>query len=284
MLFHASFDEAYSSRQTNAEVTIADYGTLRESWSGYALQRAGSFVPPFVVPAVDATGHTNVASDASGGVLRFWLTPYWSSESVGGKGPGTPARLVELVAADGKEAVVVWSLQLTADGSALLLFGGSDGDPAVLLRAGLAWPADLWHLVGLNYGPKGTALFVDGQLVAEGAGTLAVPPKVAALVVGSTLAGTDPAGGEFEELFVFGRPLRETAFHYDTWRGQVALGPLGTPEEDAAKRETLAKQAQEAAVERLAVETTEDAGKLPMLLEDNPPATAYSYPANSFWL
>jgi hypothetical protein len=60
-LFHENFDWAYSYGLTNAELFIANYGTLRESWSGFALQRSGT-VAPFIVPALDANGHTNIAS------------------------------------------------------------------------------------------------------------------------------------------------------------------------------------------------------------------------------
>jgi hypothetical protein len=36
-LFHESFDWAYAYGMTSTELTFANYGTLRESWSGMAL-------------------------------------------------------------------------------------------------------------------------------------------------------------------------------------------------------------------------------------------------------
>ena len=66
------------------------------SWSGYALQRTGATVVPFVVPALDSDGHTNITSD-TGGALRWWVRPYWSS----GSGTGQPATLLEMDAVSG---------------------------------------------------------------------------------------------------------------------------------------------------------------------------------------
>src|ERR1051326_630114 len=180
-LWHESFDEYYSYRMTNAQLSVPNYGELIESWSGYALQRAGSKVPPFSVPAVNSTGRTNLACDS--GVARFWLRPYWSSASLeNGAGPGVDGRLIEMLGASGSKFGDSWSLRVTPDGSVLYLVGQSDAGPALLLKAPIAWEAGYWHLVTLDYGPKGTALFLDGELSAEGAGTLPVPPSVAQVV------------------------------------------------------------------------------------------------------
>jgi len=42
---------------TNAQVSVGNY-TLVESWNGYALDRSGSSLVPFVVNGIDSTGHT----------------------------------------------------------------------------------------------------------------------------------------------------------------------------------------------------------------------------------
>jgi hypothetical protein len=69
-LYHESFDEDYSWSQTNAELTVFGLGLLDESWSGYALQRTGEAVTPFVILALNSDGSTNITSD-TGGALRF---------------------------------------------------------------------------------------------------------------------------------------------------------------------------------------------------------------------
>ena len=45
ILFHEDFDWAYYAGLTDDEVVIANYGTLRESWTGMALQRSGTVTP-----------------------------------------------------------------------------------------------------------------------------------------------------------------------------------------------------------------------------------------------
>ena len=127
VLFYEDFDWAYSVGLTNDEVVSANYGTLRESWTGMALQRSGP-VTPFIVPALGPTGHTNVASHTESAV-RFWLTPYWASPAAGGTGPGKEATLLELFATDGQDAASLWSLRTTPDGSGLRLIARGDAGP-----------------------------------------------------------------------------------------------------------------------------------------------------------
>ena len=242
LFWRAGFDEAYSYRATNAQVSVAGLGELVESWSGYALQRSGERLPPFSVPALNATRRTNIACES--GAIRFWLKPYWSSASQpGGAGPGHYARLLEFVAVGGRQTVGVWSLLVTPDGTAIHLATEADSNPISLLKAEINWQANEWHLVTLNYGQKGTALFIDGELVAEGAATAEVPPKVGAVVVGSTLRGSDAAGGEFDEVCSFARPLmqRDVEFYFGWTSKQAALGPI-TAEEEKAQREAAARR------------------------------------------
>jgi hypothetical protein len=164
-LYRASFDEAYQALGTNVTDTVTtDYGLLVSSWSGYALQRLGK-VTPFVVPALNVAGRTNVACDL--GTLSFWFKPYWSSASlVNGAGPGVNARLAEFVLVGNQESAVVWSLQSSADGSMLSLMSSDTTGAKPLLQAEIEWPAGEWRLVTLNYGAAGTELFIDGQRIA----------------------------------------------------------------------------------------------------------------------
>jgi len=198
-------------------------------------------VTPFVVPAVSATGHTNIAGDS--GAIRFWVTPYWASASVtNGAGPGVNARLLELVAVGDKDAAVAWSLQVSADGSVVSLLGEGEKEPVELLSAAIAWPANEARMVTLNYGPDGTALYLNGELAAEGQGTLALPSSLAGLIVGSTLAGTGTAGGYVDEVCSFGRPLTasEIFFYWHATADNAALGPV-TKEEEAEWAALLAR-------------------------------------------
>jgi len=91
--------------------------------------------------------------------------------------------LADLLAIGNGQAVLCWSLQLSSDGSTLSLFSQTDNGPVELLSTNIAWQAGAAYCVGLNYGTNGTALFLDGQVVAQGAATLPIPAGSAELVL-----------------------------------------------------------------------------------------------------
>src|SRR6266542_1197043 len=97
VLWHEGFDGPYYYRSTNAEVIVPDVGRFVESWSGYALQRAGSSVPRFILPAVtESPACTNISCGL--GAVRFWIKPYWSSSTLANAGgPGNYASLIDLI-------------------------------------------------------------------------------------------------------------------------------------------------------------------------------------------
>lgn len=242
LVFRADFDEPFWTRKVKPVALHPAYADLVESWSGYALRRAGKGVTPFLVPALDELGRTNISTAA--GAVRFWFQPEWASASFAqGGGPGAEARLVELSVVGEKDALPVWSLDVSPDGTMVVLTGAGDDGPAVLLQAEINWPAGRWHLVTLNYGPKGTALFIDGELAAEGGGTLAVPASVGVLSIGSTLTGDAPVQGEFDEVCAFARPLPAALgqFYYGAFSQRTALGRV-TAEEETAQRDLAQKR------------------------------------------
>lgn len=245
VLSRMDFDEPLRAGLDKAGALQAAYGDWVESGSGYALRRGAASVQPMVpylLPGVDASGRTNFAG--ADGALRFWFKPEWSSASVAnGAGPGHHARLLELTVVGAKDALVIWSLNVSPDGATLFLTGVGESGATDLLQAPLAWQAGDWHLVALNYGPKGCALFLDGEPVAVGSGVPAVPPAFATWSVGSTVTGAEAAGGEFDELTAFARPLApmHLQFHYETVGRTLALGPV-TPAEDQARRAAAVKR------------------------------------------
>jgi len=244
VIYRELFDEPIRAGISNAEVVVPNYGVLRESWSGYSLQRLGN-VTPFVIASLNETGRVQVATDNAS--VRFWFMPYWSSASTGeGQGPGVSARLLEFVAVDGKQSAVLWSLQASEDGSLIYLSGAGQDGEHLMLKAEIAWFAGEWHQIVLTYGAKGTELVLDGEKVAEGAATIVVPPKIARLVVGSSINGEESAGGEIDELFCFSKPLK-MAFHYMAFKEQAALGPVTEAELQAlAERHAKLKAQREA--------------------------------------
>ncbi|MDR3459669.1 MAG: hypothetical protein P4N60_19745 [Verrucomicrobiae bacterium] len=227
-IYSESFDEPYYAGTRDALVTVDNF-TLVEGWSGYALECSGPSVAPFFVSAMDSTGHTNITCNAAG-AIQFWFKPNWSSVSVtGGTGPGVNAALVELSAVSASQSVAVWSLQVSSDGTGMELLSGGNGiAPQLLLNAGISWQADQSHLITLDYSPNGTALFIDGTPVATGGGTLAIPPAVGELSVGSTLSGTGIADGDFDELHSYRRLLiqNDVTFYYNALASFADMGPV----------------------------------------------------------
>ncbi len=209
VLYSTTFDDAYYAGQTNSTILIPGIGTLDQSWSGYALQRMGDVIP-FIVPAVDSTGNTNVSCDTCG-AFRFWLNPYWTSASVtNGNTPGTTVTVLELDAVNGTQSAVAWSLQISVDGNTMSLFAQTGAGLQEVLQAPISWQAGTSHNVVLDFGSQ-TALFLDGAPAAQGSALPSIPPSVGQLVIGSTLAGGDSAGADFDEFYSFNRPLTSSA-------------------------------------------------------------------------
>ena len=246
-LFHETFDEVYSRGMTNAQVTLGNY-TYVESWSGYALQRVGTTVMPFVVSALDS-GCTNFAGAA--GTLRCWFKPTtWSSvTSADGTGPGATATLLEVDAIGKNDSANAWAILINPEGTLLSLVAQSDSHPTLLLQTEISWAANQSHLIALEYNSMETVLYLDGQIVAQGAGVPTVPTDLAALIVGSSLTGRAVAGGDFDELFCFGvpptrpgRPARKVdiSFYWNYTAPYAALGPINA-DEIAAREKRLAE-------------------------------------------
>ena len=242
-IYHQNFDWIpYSS--TNAFVPVSGVGVLVESWAGYALERAGTTVPPWTVPALDASGHTNLTCQ-SAGAIRFYFAPHFSSASIqGGTGPGAPAHLADLVASSASGSILDWSLQVSADGTSLQLLDYSGSSPVIVLSTPIAWPARHYRLVALDYGPQGAALFIDGQLVAQGGGTMPIPTSVGALVLGSSISGA-PANGSFDEFFSFDHQLSaaDVAMYYQFTGAMAAMGPISASEDAAMAAAALSAMA-----------------------------------------
>jgi len=89
------FDDALRQYPFNAAPAAIPEASLVEIWSGYALQRAGARVVPFVVPELSDANRLNFTTDT--GAIRFWFKPAWGSPAADERGPGNYARFLEMV-------------------------------------------------------------------------------------------------------------------------------------------------------------------------------------------
>jgi hypothetical protein len=270
VVHYEGFNQPYAWWKTAA----VDGAIWTESFSGWALQRQGKTVAPWVVPMV---GSNSFRVDPERGAVRFWYRPDFSS----GAGLGQVATLATLVTGQGKAEAVWWALVVAADGRSVNVLCETETGPAVCLNAEVNWQAGEWHLVTLGYTPTNCALFLDDQLVAthpqpllggehnvaEAGGLATVPSElwaVTSLVLGSDLNGELPAQGQLEELTVFSARPRfrrmtghlfglgedsDIGHYYASLSKIAALGPISEAEiaarqaRIAALREAVAAEA-----------------------------------------
>jgi hypothetical protein len=228
-----SFDDALISGTEAPVLWDGTFGPYVESWNGYALRRSGSTQWPLSLPTVLADGPAQVP--LTQGTIRFWFRPDWSSRTLGGTGPGTPARLLQM---DCPQPDLGWALSLYPDGNGLFLTAHAGKEEADWLWAPIQWRARQWHLVSVTYSAEGMELFVDWERVAVGPGwswgTLQQSPI---LTVGSDRQGLNLAQGEFDELVTLDRPIEPEhllGYYRGHWR-QAGLGPVVSWEAEWAR-------------------------------------------------
>lgn len=236
------FDEPPRAVGDSEAAALVDSAIWVPSWSGYALNRHGTAVNPAALPMA-TTDRWDIAPEE--GAIRFWFKPDWAS----GAGPGKYARLIELTTGDTKDSWVWWSLYVSPDGCNLYLSGQGPEGPVDFLKADIGWQSDQWHLIALSYDPKGTYLDVDSELVGMGSGLPSVPRVLGgqtSLSIGSDSTGQGVAGGQFDELCMFRKPLIEGVWtwslcsYYRAYRDHAAKGPV-TEAEEAAVRQKAAE-------------------------------------------
>ena len=295
LLFNEGFNQPYG---WPANSTI-DSTIWTESWSGWALNRQGDVVQPWIVPMVVSN---SFRIDAGRGAIRFWYRPDYSSES----GPGDVATLATLVSAKDNNEATWWSLVVTPDGKEIHLLCQTSGGAESCMSAEIDWAAGDWHLVTMGYTPTNCVLFLDDQKAAVGAGLPTVPKEAfpfTGLVLGSMLSGADSASGQIEELSTFtGRSkfllmtghefgLMENwdiGIYYAGHSKLAALGPVSAEEEAAlakrraemkAKREAEAEEGGGGGMMRMMGPTSECITNAPLYITN----TVVGFDTNSGW-
>jgi alpha-tubulin suppressor-like RCC1 family protein len=261
--FGAVFREGFDQPYGFATNQVIDPTVWTESWSGWALNRQGSVVAPWVVPMVVSN---SFRVEPERGAMRFWYQPDFTS----GVGPGQEATLLTLVTAQGKAVEVWWTLMVSADGAEVRLVCQRENGPESCLIAEVEWAAGSWHLLTLGFTPTNSVLFIDDQIAAVGEGLGPIPNEAApftCLIVGSDAGGNAPARGQVEELHIFsgrnrmqqimGNPFGlsvdwEIETYYSALSQIAVLGPV-SDEEIAARR----AQAEKRKAEREALELEE---------------------------
>ena len=248
-LAHWRFDDTNTWVGEQGQLPVlADNVAGLPGWSSNAVSVSGVNAAVLSYNVVESNGHTNI-NYQTGSVL-FWFKPDWSSAGAGGSGPGYWGRLIESGSDNPANSPGWWSLYLNPDGTQLVFTTAGNGQVMTNLSAAISWYSNEWHQIALTYSPAGSALYVDGQQLANGTGVTCFP-NAGALAdgfrIGCDQSTNNPAGGAFDELETFDYPLSAAnavscrSQIPDWWEikyfGQAGLSPDFQPDNDGSSLE-----------------------------------------------
>jgi hypothetical protein len=173
-------------------------------WDGNALKIDSPHPAWLQYNIVENSGATNLAFTQ--GTIQLWFLPDWNS----GKGPGDSGRLIDVGAYSTSNPSSWWSLYFNPGGTNLYFSSETNGVFTNYLTVPISWVSNNWHLIDLAYSSSGSQLYLDGQLMTNGAGSL-YQPSLAALTngffVGSDVTGTNQMRGQMDNLATFNYPF-----------------------------------------------------------------------------
>jgi hypothetical protein len=178
------------------------------SWSGNAVLVDSANPVRMGYQVLETNGRVNFACQT--GSVLFWFKPGWSSANAGGNGPGTCGRLIEIGSYSAAFTNGWWALSLNPGGTQLAFNTSTNGCGMTNLAANISWHSNEWHQIALTYSPADSALYVDGQVLANGSGVTGFPnadEQTNGFRIGSDQDGCNQAGGAFDELETFNYPL-----------------------------------------------------------------------------
>ncbi len=200
---------------------------------------------------VETNGNANI--NLRSGTIRFWFKPDWSGTNAGGLGLNGAGRLIEL--GNQTNNANWWGLIFNPSGTQITLGTQTNGLVMTNLSASITWTSNFWNQITLTYTTNGSILYLDGQAVTNGSGTIYYPnlsDRAAGMKLGSDSNGTNEAQGQFEELETFNYQLSPVniSSNYqsvasqdlnsdglgDIWEinnfGTLSVSPTGDPDGD----------------------------------------------------
>ena len=210
-----------------------------EGWSGTALLMAGETPSHCMIPVQGTRKRPNFSPNT--GSIRLWFSTAWSSTSLGGQGSGTHARLLEIAHVNTKTPTG-FALYFDPDGNTVYLSAYQAGRVVDIVHATVALEKDVFHQLGLVYGPEATLLVLDGKIIATGLGlpALAQPTDLDNWMcfLGSNPGGLEKIEGQLDEIYFFPYACTEAQFGWD-YQSQsllAAMGPISVQESIAQYR------------------------------------------------
>lgn len=176
-------------------------------WKGYGIQLSSELIDAFNYKDVELSGAPNI--NVRRGSIRFWFQPEWNE----GEGPGGVVPIIEMGEQSNDQRYGWWSLHFHENGSRIRLQMQGRGRTFSGFDQSLDWKAGEWHHVIVTFSISGSALWIDGQKMASGIGTIEFP-KLEARTESGMVLGTDVKSGQaingvLDELVTFNYELSQ---------------------------------------------------------------------------
>lgn len=188
---------------------------IAPSWSSNAMTTVSNIYSGVRYREYETNGQANI--NVRNGTVRLWFKPNWSSTNLGGAGPGTHSRFIELgYYTEWPNWVGHWAFGINPQGTFLWFQSFSTNttnwSTTIYTAYGvpISWRSNEWHQIVLTYTPTNSAIYLDGQLAGTGGGVTNYPNATLRAQHGLRV-GYDHYGawanGHFEELETFNYPL-----------------------------------------------------------------------------
>ncbi len=181
-------------------------------WDGHALQVDSPHPAWLQYNIVEEDNTTNLTFPQ--GTIELWFNPDWNS----GHGAGDSGRLIDVGAYGTNSPSSWWSLYFNPGGTNLYFSSETNGVFTNYLTVPISWTSNNWHLIDLAYSSSQSQLYIDGQLVTNGAGSLYQPSLSAftdGFFVGSDVTGTQQMRGQMADLATFNYAVGADMVAYD---------------------------------------------------------------------
>jgi hypothetical protein len=205
-----------------ASATNVTASLLGDYWTPAVDNTNGPAWLQYNITENDGTNHFKVDE----GSIMFWFAPNWSGTNQGGQGPGEWSRLIEVGSYTTNASYGWWSLYVDPEGVNLYFSSQTnDGSGATYLSAPISWNiTNRWHLITLTYSDKNTSLYLDDELVTNGAPLAYWPgPEVLTngFFIGSDSHGSQQAHGMFDDLTTYDYEIGYKEVESEYWWGNT---------------------------------------------------------------
>jgi predicted outer membrane repeat protein len=176
---------------------------LVPSWDSNAVEIANTEPAILRYREIQDTGYPNILCDE--GTVYMWFQPYWSSTNLGGPGPGTCARFVELGTLTDDASIGWWSLYTDPEGCHLYFAAQTNGSEELYLATPVEFSSNQWYQVALTYTPSNSAIYLNDQLLTNGTGVTYWPSATVrsnGFCVGSDGTGVAQVQGQIDFMIL----------------------------------------------------------------------------------